>query len=74
VWYSRDHGSNLKNIIMIFTDKEKQEEPLYAIWKQRKQRWYITKREHADNLTNTEEVLSATEFAKALESGRYFLP
>jgi uncharacterized protein with ParB-like and HNH nuclease domain len=69
-----DHGSNLKNIIMIFADKEKRQEPLYAIWKQRKQRWYITKREHGNNIRNVEAVLSATEFVKALESERYFLP
>jgi hypothetical protein len=69
-----DHGFNLKNIIMIFADKENRQEPLYAIWKQGKQRWYIMKREHGNNIRNAQEVLSATEFVKALESGRYFLP
>jgi hypothetical protein len=73
---------NSKNAILIFPDKEKQQEPLYAIWKERKQRWYITKVEEGEpdkidlrntNLRNTKEVLSPTEFVKALESGRYFL-
>ena len=68
---------NSKNAILIFPDKEKQKEPLYAIWKERKQRWYITKIEEGEpneiDLRNTKEVLSPTEFVKALESGRYFL-
>lgn len=68
---------NSKNAILIFPDKEKQQEPLYAIWKERKQRWYITKVEEGESdkidFRNTKEVLSPTEFVKALESGRYFL-
>jgi hypothetical protein len=68
---------NSKNAILIFPDKEKQQEPLYAIWKERKQRWYIIKVEEGEpdriDLRNTKEVLSPTEFVKAVESGRYFL-
>ena len=68
---------NSKNAILIFPDKEKQQEPLYAIWKERKKRWYITKVEEGEpdriDLRNTKEVLSPTEFVKAVESGRYFL-
>ena len=68
---------NSKNAILIFPDKEKPQEPLYAIWKERKQKWYITKVEEGErdkiDVRNTKEVLSPTEFVKALESGRYFL-
>jgi hypothetical protein len=59
---------------MIFPDKEKRQEPVYAIWKERKQRWFITKAEDKTDIRNAKEVLSATEFVSALESGRYFLP
>lgn len=41
---------NSKNAILIFPDKEKQKEPLYAIWKERKQRWYITKIEEGEQM------------------------
>ena len=58
---------------MIFPDKEKRQEPVYAIWKERKQRWFITKAEDKTDIRNAKEVLSATEFVSALESGRYFL-
>jgi hypothetical protein len=70
-----ESSQNSNKVIMIFPDKEKQQEPLYAIWKERKQRWYIIKSEdETDIKRNAKEVLSATEFVKALESGRYFLP
>jgi hypothetical protein len=59
---------------MIFPDKEKRQEPVYAIWKERKQRWFITKAEDKTDIRNAKEVLSATEFVSALESGCYFLP
>jgi ABC-type dipeptide/oligopeptide/nickel transport system ATPase component len=68
-----DSTLNSNKVIMIFQDKEKQREPLCAIWKERKQRWYITKveDENETDIRNAKEVLSATEFVKALESGRY---
>ena len=68
---------NPKNVILIFPDSQRQQDPLYAVWKERKQRWYITKAEEKEenkiDIRNAIEVLSSTEFVKALESGRYFL-
>ena len=68
---------NPKNVILIFPDSQRQKDPLYAVWKERKQRWYITKAEEKEenkiDVRNAIEVLSSTEFVKALESGRYFL-
>jgi hypothetical protein len=69
-----DSSRNPKNVILIFPDKERHQDPLYAVWKERKQRWYITKEEDKTDISNAKEVLTAAEFVKALESGRYFLP
>ena len=72
-----ESNMNPKNAILIFPDSQRQQDPLYAIWKERKQRWYITKAEEKEenkiDVRNAIEVLSSTEFVKALESGRYFL-
>jgi hypothetical protein len=68
---------NPKNIILIFPDKEKQhQKPLYAMWKEKKQRWYIVKTEYDDeiDIKNAKEILTAAEFVKAIETGRYFFP
>jgi hypothetical protein len=73
IWFD-ESGLNSNNVIMIFPDKEKRQEPMYAIWKERKQRWFITKAEDKTDIRNAKEVLLATDFVSALESGRYFLP
>lgn len=77
VWWT---NLDSNRVIVIFPDKERRREPLYAIWNERKQRWYITKAkakpepEDRVYIRNVKEVLSARQFVNALESGRYFLP
>jgi hypothetical protein len=77
IWWTKLDSNK---VIVIFPDKERRREPLYAIWNERKQRWYTTKAkakpepEDRVYMRNVKEVLSAREFVNALESGRYFLP
>ena len=74
-----DSSRNPKNVILIFPDKEKQQQkPLHAIWKEKKQRWNIVKTKDDDDdkidIKNAKEVLTAAEFVKAIETERYFFP
>jgi hypothetical protein len=66
--YGNDNAESVRNAIVLSTTAGTR---LNAIWKQKKDRWYIVESGNGRNLNNAVDILTPRQFQDAVESGKY---
>jgi hypothetical protein len=67
--YETDNATGPRNIIVLSTTAGMR---LNAVWKQKKDRWYIVEPGNERNLNNVVDILTPRQFQGAIENGKYF--
>jgi hypothetical protein len=67
--YENGNADSPRNVIVLSTTAGTR---LNAIWKRKKDRWYILGSGNERNLENLVDILTPRQFQDALENGKYF--
>ena len=68
-WYENDDATGPRKVIVLSTIAGIR---LNAIWKHKKDRWYIVEPDNERNLSKVVDILTPRQFQDAVENRKYF--